>query len=505
MEGRSAPPAGTSVALPAGPVLFWTQRHSEAPAGGKGMGMVEERLALMAHLLRRAGFGASRDELEAYAARAYEAVVDDLVHPERFPEPDEDVLVRYYPHLTNQDDPAVWNGLWFYRMVNTKRPLEEKMALFWHHVFATGWTKSGHTPTMVHHIQMLRRNGLANLRQLLLELSKDPAMIYWLDNCENRRGQINENYGRELLELFSMGIGNYTETDIKNVARAFTGWTFEQPIPLYPYGHYPSAFVYKREDHDDTEKSFLGHTGPFDGEDIIEIIVKQDATARFICRHLYNFFVADEPQVPSWSVTPPQSPEAIDTLVKAYFDSDADIRTVMRTLFSSDFFKAARFKRVKCPVEFVTGLLKLSGDHRSVEPGLNQLHAATRLMGQTLMDPPTVEGWHTGKEWIDGGTLTERVNFAVNQIKDVSKPGPQLMVQRLSEPGTPISAADFVERCLELAGPLEVSAEVRQALLEFAASDGDLTFASEAERKQSESRIGQMLVLIVASPGYQFA
>src|SRR5688500_11875831 len=129
--------------------------------------MTDDRLALMAHLLRRAGFGATRDELEAYAARPYEDVVDELVHPERQPDPAEDILLRYYPHLAaNQDNPGVWNGRWFHRMVNTRRPLEEKMTLFWHHVFATGWTKSEHTPTMVEHIQMLRQNGLANLRTL---------------------------------------------------------------------------------------------------------------------------------------------------------------------------------------------------------------------------------------------------------------------------------------------------------------------------------------------------
>ena len=467
--------------------------------------MGDPRIAQMSHLLRRAGFGASRDELEEYAARPYAAVVEDLVHPEQFPEPEEDILARYYPQLTNEDLPQIWNGRWFYRMVNTNRPLEEKMTLFWHHVFATGWTKSEHTPTMVEHIQMLRANGLANLRKLLLELSRDPAIIYWLDNSENHSDQINENYGRELLELFSMGIGNYTEIDIKNVARAFTGWTFEQPIPLYPYGHYPSAFVYKRDDHDDTEKSFLGQTGPFDGEDIIEIIVKHEATARFICRHLYNFFVADEPQVPSWSVTPPQDLDAIDTLVNAYFDSDADIRTVMQTLFNSEFFKAARFTRVKCPAEYVVGVLKIVGSHRSVEPGLTHLHDVTRVMGQTLMDPPTVEGWHTGKEWIDGGTFTERVNFAVDQMQDMSKPGLQLIVGRLREPGTPISPEVFVDRCLDLVGSLEVHPDERRTLLEVGQRGGDLTFESPAASEQSESRISEMLSLIVASPEYQFA
>src|SRR2546421_264420 len=162
--------------------------------------MADDRIALMAHLLRRAGFGAARDELEAYAARPYDQVVEGLVNPERFPELEEDVLARYYPHLTNQDNQQTWNARWFWRMINTQRPLEEKMALFWHHVFATGWTKSEHTPTMVDHVEMFRRDGLGNLRTLLLDLSHDPAMIYWLDNCENHGQAINENYGRELLE-----------------------------------------------------------------------------------------------------------------------------------------------------------------------------------------------------------------------------------------------------------------------------------------------------------------
>jgi len=471
--------------------------------------MADDRSVLMAHLLRRAGFGATPDELEAYAARPYEEVVEELVHPERAPDLDEELLLRYYPHLqANQDNPGVWNGRWFYRMLNSHRPLEEKMTLFWHHVFATGWTKSEHTPTMVEHIQMFRRDGLANFRTLLLDLSRDPAMIYWLDNCENHGRSINENYGRELLELFSMGIGNYSETDIKNVARAFTGWTFEQPIPLYPYGHYPSRFVFRADDHDPAEKRFLGQDGVQDGPDVIEIIVKQEATARFVARHLYNFFVADEPQVPAWSVTPPRDQAAIDTLVRAFQESDADMRHVMRTLFLSDFFKDARFQRVKCPTELIVGALKLAGDFRAsapITPGLNQLDGAARAMGQALMDPPSVEGWHTGKEWIDGGTLTERINFAVNQIKDTSKPGPQEIIARLRDAGRPLPPEELVDRCLELAGRLELSPESRDALVAFAAGGGDLGFEDDAAAQRSTARVGELLTLIVATPEYQMA
>ena len=277
-------------------------------------------------------------------------------------------------------------------------------------------------------------------------------MIYWLDNCENHAANPNENYGRELLELFSMGIGNYTETDVKMAGRAFTGWTFEQPIPLYPYGIYPAKFVYRPDDHDTSEKTFLGHRGPLNGEDVIDIIVRQEATAKFLARHLYNFFVADEPPVSAWSVTEPQDPAAIATLVDAYTESDGDIRTVLRKLFNSDFFKESRYRRVKCPAEFIAGVLKLAGGMQTPEPALAGVGYASLLMGQTLMDPPSVEGWHTGKEWIDGGTLTERVNFAVGKVRDPRAPGVAAVTERLAAAGGAMAPQEFVRTVPRIRG-----------------------------------------------------
>ena len=467
--------------------------------------MPQNDIALTAHLMRRAGFGATRDELERLDALGHENVVELLLHPEHSPDLDEDVLKRYYPELTYPDSLPVWVGRWMYRMINTQRPLEEKIALFWHHVFATAWYKGEHTPSNIEQIDMFRETGLSNVRAILLALAKDPSMNYWLDNCENHSAQPNENWGRELLELFSMGVGNYTEDDIKNAARAFTGWTFTQPIPLYPYGHHQTEFVFIADDHDDGEKTFLGETGHFDGEDIIDIIVKQPATARFISRHLYNFFVADEPQVPSWELEPPQDPDAIDALTTAYFDSDGDMRAILRTLFNSDFFKQARSQKVKSPAELVAGTVKLTGAHRFPELGLTQIGGAPGLMGQELMNPPTVEGWHTGKEWIDGGTLNQRVNFAVNQLADLSKPGVRDIIDRIAADGAPIGPEAFVERCLDLAGPVYAGGETRAGLLNFARNGGDLRFDTDDEREVSEARIGRMLQLIAATREYQFA
>ena len=468
--------------------------------------MADEDLGLMAHLLRRAGFGASREELEAYAAKGYDEVVDDLVDIERRPPIDEDIVMRY---LGGKFMLNIRSGAWIYRMLNNPRQLEEKMTLFWHHVFATGFAKVEHALAMSDQIDLFRRIGMSNIREILLELSMNPAMINWLDNNENIKGEPNENYGRELLELFSMGVGNYSEDDIKNCALAFTGWTFAQPVPLYPHGFYSPEFLFRPEDHDFGEKTFLGHTGNFNGDDIIDIIVEQPATARFISRHLYNFFVADEPQVPSWNVTPPQDPEAIEILSDAFMASKGDMRQVLRTLFKSDFFKAARFKKVKSPTELITGVLKLVGTNRTPAPGMLSYHWAAKVMGQELFNPPTVEGWHTGQEWIDGGMLTERINFAVDEVGDASKPGIQAVIKRLRAAGDSLTPEQFVDSCLDLVGPLTLEEKTRGDLIGFAQSGGDLVFSSNGsangETDENTDRIVLMLQLIVASREYQFA
>ena len=251
-------------------------------------------------------------------------------------------------------------------------------------------------------------------------------------------------------------------------------------------------------------KTFLGETGAWDGQDIVDIIVKQPATAKFICRHLYNFFVADEPQVPAWQIEPPGDPAAIDELTAAYFQSDGDIRSVLNVLFNSDFFQEARFKHVKSPAELVTGILKLVDTYSAPAPGIGPYSAATGLMGQQLMNPPTVEGWHTGKEWIDGGTLNERVNFAVNEVGDASKPGIADIISRMEDGGAPLQPSDFVERTLDLVGPLAVGAETRAALMAHAESEGDLQFGSPEQKQRSADRTVRMLQLIVSSLEYQF-
>ncbi len=326
--------------------------------------MADKDIALMAHLMRRAGFGAPREELEARVVKGYESTVEELLHPEEFQLADEYILARYSPSAVQPGeeypDGPVW---WMHHMVNTERPLEEKVTLFWHQLFATSASKIGNYDELQAQITLFRDHGLGNYRDLLLEVAQNPQMIYWLDQQENHQYAVNENWGRELLELFSMGVGNYTEVDVREASRAFTGWSIAPHLPLWPHGRFLWDFEYNRGDHDDGVKSFLGHSGRFNGEDVVDIIVEQPATASFISRHLYSFFVADEPPVPSWSTTPPRDEGAIQFLAKVFTESGFEMRAVLRALFNADFFKNSRFTRVKSPGELVAGILRLVGGY----------------------------------------------------------------------------------------------------------------------------------------------
>ena len=462
-------------------------------------------IGLMAHLMRRAGFGAPREELERRAAAGYEATVEELIHPENTRPADEYTLLRYQPAaLLPGGNPPMGNVHWMFHLVNTQRPLEEKMALFWHHVFATGNSKVDNYDQLLAQIGMFRQRGMGNYRDLLVALAKDPAMIYWLDNNENHKDAVNENWGRELLELFSMGQGNYTENDVREASRAFTGWTFSVKIPRLPYGRFPWEFEYVAEDHDDGEKAFLGHAGNFNGEDIIDIVVQQPACGRFIARHLYNFFVADEPQVPSWKITPPRDEAAVDALANTFQESGYDMKAVLTTLFTSDFFKEAYYTKVKSPAELVVGTLRLVGGAEIPRPDYGRdIAMQPTYMGQDLLNPPSVEGWHTGKEWINSGSLMSRINFVADMVGNTELPGVQAMVGRLRAKGS-LDPEAFVENCLDLMGPLQVGTDTRQELLEQAHEGGSLSWDTAAEVEASVARVGEMLQLIVAMREYQF-
>ena len=470
--------------------------------------MADSEIALMAHLMRRAGFGASRDEVEWRVAKGYEATVEELIDPDRFnmPQVDRETLWRYFPELEVPGAPPSGRSNLMYRMINTERPLEEKIALFWHQIFATGVSKVDNTVDLLVQIDMFRRCGLGSYRDLLVGLAKDPAMLYWLDNHENHKDQPNENWGRELLELFSMGVGNYTEQDVYECSRAFTGWTISHKLPRGTLTRWYWKFKCMPEDHDDTEKVFLGQRGRFNGEDIIDIIVRQPATARFMARHLYNFFVADEPQVATWRLTPPRDPAAVNIIGDTFITYGYDIRSTLRVLFNSDFFKseAVRWAKVKSPTEVVVGTIRLVEDWGFPRPGLLPIGEEPGYEGQELLNPPSVEGWHTGAEWIDSGSLVRRVNFAADRLSNIDMPGVQSMIDRIKAQGD-ISPRGLVDSCLDLLGPLDVSDQTHQELTSLAEQGGDLWWDTEEASSTSAHRVGDMLALIAASTEYQFA
>ena len=469
--------------------------------------MSNQHISLMAHLMRRAGFTATRDELEEYVAMGYEAKVEDLLHPKDPNNMPDDVYRRI--SLAHDEGASLGGADWMRRMITTRCPLEDKLALFFHGLFAVGYAKGNQARAQLNQIDMFRDYGLGSFRDLLIELSKDPAMIFWLDNNDNHDGAINENYGRELLELFAMGIGNYTEDDVKECARAFTGWTIGNTDYMAvratkdsfsPYGRIAWFFEYRPEDHDDGEKTFLGETGRFNGEDIVDIVVRHPSTARFICTRLFQFFAADE--------VDEEGEQVIKAMTKSYFDSNYEIRSVLRTLLTSEYFKSekTRLARVKGPVELIIGAIRLAGSYREPTLAIEQVSQRSTYMGQAMLNPPSVEGWHEGSEWIESGALMERINFGAKELGNVELPGVRRTIERLAtDNGGVLSPAEVVERCLDLLGPVEASEQTRASLTEHVKQRGDLDLSDRQPGDEAEQRVGDVLSLIASTREFQLA
>ncbi len=451
--------------------------------------------ALMAHLLRRAGFGATRDQIEEYVAKGYDETVEELLHPEYSDPHDQDLLDRYFIASVEARSVGHADPQWAWRMATSNKHLEEKIALFWHSLLAVGGIKLDHGLEMLTEIDLFRRYGLGKFGDLLLEISRNPGMMYWLDNQNSHKDAPNENYGRELLELFSMGIdemgeGAYTEDDVKAAARAFTGWASKPTMPPFFLGPFPMEFQFDPNDHDDGEKEFLGEVGNWNGDDIVEITVRQRATAEFISRRLYQFFVADD-----------ADEDEVKRLADVFEANDGEIRAVLREIFNSDHFKseAIRYRKVKSPAELVFGVARLTDRFDLPDLDASQLASHTMFMGQFLLNPPSVEGWHEGEEWIDSGALVERINFASTELERRDAPGIQRMVNRVREAGSDLSSKGYVAACLDAMGCIDVSDRTFGLIAEHAS--GQLEPANEDEETD---RAIEMFQLIASTPDYQY-
>ena len=459
----------------------------------------DSEIDLMAHLMRRAGFGASRKELESRIQIGYESTVDELLNPNSDKKVDIYKFLRYYPMWWK---PGTMGGLgqapWVWSMINTTAPLQEKMCLFYHNIFATGVAKVDHYDEIQDMIDMFRENAFGNYKDILLEVAKSPAMIYWLDNNENHSDSINENWGRELLELFTMGVGNYTELDVRECSRAFTGWTLEHKLPRFHMGRWDWEFKFIPEDHDYGTKEFLGEKGIFDGDEIIDIILSKRATSLFIARHLYSFFVSDEPQVPAWSVTPPKDLAAVEFLADTLQESNYHMGTTLEALFKSEFFKEQRFSKVKNPTEVVVGTVRLVGEGYRPSPQIMDWTSQIAYMGQDLLNPPSVEGWHNGIEWINSGTLMKRTNFVSEMISQTSLPGVHDIVDRVKKIST--DPCEVVEAILDIMGPLKMSKATQDELVEHVSKLGEFNWSTSGVE-----RLVELMQLVVATREYQFA
>lgn len=375
-----------------------------------------ERLA--AHLLRRAGFGGTAAEVRRLATMPMHAAVDSMVNfastsalpaPPQLYDPrqilrqnvmgtlralmgDDAQRREIFKEIRKGERDSVI-GLqqwWLERMLNTPAPLQEKMALYFHGHFTTATIQKGVTPQMTFdQNQLFRDNALGNLRDLTWQVSIDPAMLIYLDNAKNDAQHPNENYARELMELFTMGVDHYTEQDVRESARAWTGW-------IVPRRTGKAMFVASR--HDNGSKTFLGKTGNFSGRDIVDVIYQQPACAAFWANSLLNFFVYNNPE-----------PQLVDAVAKLIRKNDYDLRPVMSTLLRSNVFYSGRAYRalVKSPVEFVVGTYK-SFDLKQVDRSAQR---ALVQMGQILFYPPNVAGWPGGANWLTSQTMIARENF----------------------------------------------------------------------------------------------
>ena len=349
-----------------------------------------------AHLLRRAGFGGATAEIDRLAAMSTADMTKSVLD---YQQTSNATLIGKLPALDLSSAKGPIAGAvqawWLQRMVQTSRPLEEKMTLFWHGLLTSGLDKAGPGQMYVQN-ELFRKMALANFDDLLKAVSKDPAMMVYLDTENNRKGKPNENYARELMELFTTGIGHYTEDDVRESARAFTGWTLQGGKQQ----RYTMQSAFNPRYFDNGQKTFMGKTGNFTGDDIVEMLVPLRATAERLSARLFTFFAYPNPE-----------PEVVRHLADTFQQSRYNVGAVVREIFTMDAFYSAKAYRalVKSPAELTAQVLRATGaDARGFTAAAN----AMAPMGQVLFYPPNVAGWPGGTSWINSSTLLNRLNFA---------------------------------------------------------------------------------------------
>lgn len=474
------------------------------------------------HLLRRAGFGARPDELDTYGQLTIAQAVDLLVNYEQVPDDvDTNIGQPGYVGMTISGQFSPQSNIlharqrWMFRMVHSDRPLQEKMTLFWHNHFATGYSKIAGalgTPEGARYlaakatedpggvrgqIEMLRDNALGNFRDILVNVAKDTAMLVWLDGRTNTKAMPQENFGREVMELFTMGVGHYTEPDVYAAARVFTGWNLQR-LGSTADGSQRYEFVYVAGQHETSAKTFSfpiysngGNTIPArpaadgmqDGLDLLNALAANPNTPRYLAGKLWRYFVS-EFQDPD--------PAFVDRIASVYFSSAYDMKSVMReVLLSRQFWDSATyFSRYASPVEFVIRALK---DIGWTGFSVNDAIGPMGNMGQTLYEPPNVAGWPAGQTWFSTGAMLARMNFAA-QLTNNQK------IKLLAEARSSGKTADaLLAYCLEQLMPAPLDATVTGELATYLRATGAWT-GSDA---QIQAKTAGLMHLIAGLPEYQ--
>ena len=428
---------------------------------------------LAAHLFRRAGFAASRAEIAAAVQDGPQVAVKKLLAAEADHPRFEGEMQAFAKTLLAGNNPQALSAWWLYRMLHTPAPLLEKMTLFWHGHFATSAAKVTDAQLMYNQNILLRKHALGSFEELVQGISRDPAMLIYLDSITNKKTHPNENYAREVMELFCLGLGNYTEKDIQELARCFTGWEIQR-----------NQFKFNRFQHDFGTKQVLGKSGDFNGEDGVKVLLAQPAAPQFICAKLVRFFVTDDAEL---------TPELIAPLAKQFRERDLQLAPVLETLLTSRYFYSdeALGKKIRSPVELGVGLLRALSATASTQ----RLSGELGELGQMLFFPPNVKGWDGGLAWINSATLLGRANLVKHLIEDNNAKFAGGTLVALVEKQGWKSSADVVDGLVELLLAAELSPDVRNQLIAIL----------DAGQKNRQIALRQVIHTLGAMPEFQLS
>jgi uncharacterized protein (DUF1800 family) len=457
--------------------LFSGSKTEDAVIAEADARALENESVQISHLLRRAGFGTTREEYDRYQAMGLQSALDEVINYSAVDDSAaEDLAGRLTIDATTRGLPATW---WLITMANTKRPLQEKMTLFWHGLLTSQISEVRDPTAMVGQNEFLRSHAMDRFTDILKGITRDRAMMVYLDVAGSTRRAPNENYARELMELFALGVGNYSETDVREAARAFTGWAVPRNrVNDMAYTLGEPVFTPAR--FDNGQKTFLGETGNFAADDIVDIVTKQPASGRYIVRRLFTYFVYPDP-----------SDDDLAPFVNVYEQNDKRIGPVVEALLRSDVFYSAKAYRaiVKSPVEYAISAVKALGLQETIaqlfpqQGQRGQGNNPLATMGQVLFEPPNVAGWPGGKAWLNSATLFARLNFLNSLTAGTAPATPPANPQRPNAPArrqqpTPIPGASTaldtgsVEQALGNYLPFVIDdnlpAEARQVLLDYA-------------------------------------